>query len=406
MYTSIDLGSHSIKIIVSKKVDDKFVVLASTKVKSFGIKKGIIKDKELVLTSLKEAIDNINISLGIKIKKVLLGFPLYDVNTTIETGEININETVGGEDIQKVIKKTIKENIPDNLEVVYLEPIVFEVDSNIQVVDPKGLTTTRLEVRLAVSTIEKEILYEYLTLLQDAGLEVDDITYSIVGDYFEGRNKDINKKLGVVVNFGYGKTEIGIFNKGILLKGITLPYGSSKIDKDISYIYKIDRKEATKIKENFAVASFKYADQNDIIEISNISGEIININQLELSQVVEARITEMIKSVKKEINNLTNREISYIIVTGGITNLSGFPYLLEKEFDMEKIICNLTPLGIRNNIYSSSFGLIKYFENKMNFRDVDYTMFDSNDIDILTTKKEDSSTIENLLEKFHGYLKD
>ena len=73
---------------------------------------------------------------------------------------------------------------------------------------------------------------------------------------------------------------------------------------------------------------------------------------------------------------------------------------------MEKIICNLTPLGIRNNIYSSSFGLIKYFENKMNFRDVDYTMFDSNDIDILTTKKENSSTIENLLEKFHGYLKD
>ena len=70
LYTSIDLGSHSIKIVVSEKVNDKFYVLASTKVRSMGIKKGIIKDKSLALESIKQAVLDINNSLGIEIKKV------------------------------------------------------------------------------------------------------------------------------------------------------------------------------------------------------------------------------------------------------------------------------------------------------------------------------------------------
>ena len=404
MYTSVDLGSHSIKIIVSRKVDDKYYVLASTCVNSRGIKRGIIKDKELALESLKEAVNNINKNLGIKIKKVLLNFPLYELNTTIESGEMVVAGTVTGENIRELIRKTVKESISDNLEVIYLEPIVFEVDGGIQVVDPKGLDTNHLKVRLAVSTISKTILYEYLTLLQGAGLVVDDLAYGIVGDYIEGTTKEINRNLSVVLNIGYSKTEIAIFNKGIMLKGKLLPIGSKKIDKDISYIYKIDRDIACNLKENFASCSSNYADKYDTMEVDNLAGEKVTINQLEISQVVEARLKEILKSVKLEINNLTNREISYIIVTGGITNMNGFSYLLDDFFDMEKVICNVTPIGIRSNIYSSCLGIIKYIDKKMNFREIDYTMFDEKEIDKLTSK-EDKVSSDNLITKLESYLK-
>ena len=405
MYVSVDLGSYSIKIIVLEKVDDKFYVLASTSVRSQGIKRGIIKDKELALISLKKAIDNINNDLGIEVDKVLLNFPLYNLNTTIESGEIDTDGVIKGEDISIIIKKTVKENISNTEEVIYLEPIVFEIDGGIQVVDPKGLDTKHLKVRLAVSTIEKSVLYEYLELLQEAGLSVDDLMYGIIGDYYLENNRDVNKKLGAVVNLGYSKAEIAIFNKGILLKGSIIPIGSKKIDKDISYVYKIDRNKACELKETFATCSYSYADKNDVIEVVNQSGEVININQLEISQVVEARLREIIKSVKLEINNLTNREISYIIISGGITSMTGFGYLLDDLFDIDKIICNITPVGIRSNIYSNCFGLIKYIDNKMNFRDISYEMLDKNDINKLTEKGKKVNS-DNLMQKFEDYLKD
>ena len=403
MYTSVDLGSHSIKIIVSKKVDDKYYVLASTSVNTRGIKRGLIKDKEEALISLKEAVTNINKELGIEINKVLLNFPLYNLNTTIESGEIEVSNTVSGEDIREVIKKTVKENIASSLEVIYLEPIVFEVDGGIQVVDPKGLDATHLKVRLAVSTIEKTILYEYLSLLQEAGLVVDDLVYGIVGDYTEGANRETNKTISAVVNIGYSKTEVAIFNKGIMLKGKTLKIGSKQIDKDISYVYKIDRETACNLKENFANCSSNYADKFDTMEVVNLSGEKILVNQLEISQVVEARLKEILKSVKLEINDLTNREISYIIVTGGITNMSGFSYLLDDLFDMEKIICNVTPIGIRSNIYGANLGMIKYIDKKMKFREIDYTMFDKEDIEKLTSKNNKISSAD-LIRRLEAYL--
>ena len=405
MYTSIDLGSHSIKIVVSEKVNDKFYVLASTKVRSMGIKKGIIKDKSLALESIKQAVLDINNSLGIEIKKVLLNFPLFSVNTSIETSEMEVDGVVTGECVSEIIKKTVIENVPRNLEVLYLEPIVFDIDSDLQVVDPKGLTASNLEVRCAVSTIEKDFLYQYLELLSEVGLEVVDVTYGVIGDYYENLSPDVQKKLGALINIGYGKTEIAIFNKGIMLKGSILPIGSSKIDKDISYIYKIDKKQAISLKEKFAVSSFKYSDKNDIMEVVNVSGEKITINQLEISQIVEARLKEIIKSVKNEINNLTNREISYIIITGGITNLVGFPYLMEEEFSCDTIVLNITSLGVRSNAYSASFGLIKYFDYKMKFRNIDCSFVTEEEKSQLTAKKKKVSTRDNLINKFTAYLK-
>ena len=405
IYTSVDIGSHSIKIVVAEKINDKFYVLASTSVKSMGIKRGIIKDKDLVLNSLKEAFTNINNDLGVEIKKVLLSFPLFLVNTSIETSDIPVNGIVSSDDVKEVIGKTVSENIDKKEEVLYLEPLVFEIDSDLQVVDPKGLTADRLKVRCAVSTIERKYLYDYFSLFQELDIEVVDITYGVIGDYFENANIEMNKKLGVLVNLGYSKCEIAIFNKGIMLKGEVLPIGSKKIDKDISYIYKIDRKQAISLKEEFAVSSSKYDDMNNFIEITNLNGEKIKINQVEISQVIEARLKEILKSVKSEINNLTNRSISYIIITGGITNLVGFPYLVEEEFKIDKVIANLTTIGVRSNMYSTSFGLIKYFAYKAKSRNIDYLMFDLKDKENLASKKKKVSTRDNLIGKIEAYLK-
>ncbi len=405
IYTSVDIGSHSIKIVVAEKINDKFYVLASTSVKSMGIKRGIIKDKDLVLNSLKEAFTNINNDLGVEIKKVLLSFPLFLVNTSIETSDIPVNGIVSSDDVKEVIGKTVSENIDKKEEVLYLEPLVFEIDSDLQVVDPKGLTADRLKVRCAVSTIERKYLYDYFSLFQELDIEVVDITYGVIGDYFENANIEMNKKLGVLVNLGYSKCEIAIFNKGIMLKGEVLPIGSKKIDKDISYIYKIDRKQAISLKEEFAVSSSKYADMNNFLEITNLNGEKIKINQVEISQVIEARLKEILKSVKSEINNLTNRSISYIIITGGITNLVGFPYLVEEEFKIDKVIANLTTIGVRSNMYSTSFGLIKYFAYKAKSRNIDYLMFDLKDKENLASKKKKVSTRDNLIGKIEAYLK-
>ena len=176
--------------------------------------------------------------------------------------------------------------------------------------------------------------------------------------------------------------------------------------KDISYIYGVDLATARDLKENFSVCSRKYADSNDSVEIKINDNDVIKINQYELSEAVEARVNELLKLAKKSINNLTNRKISYIIVTGGITELTGFGYIVENVLGINATTLNITTLGIRNNKYSAAMGIIKYFHEKLKLRDIDYTMFDDEKINALMDSKKSLLNVNNdtLVSKIFDYF--
>ena len=71
IYTSLDIGTDTIKIIVSELYHGKVNLLASSSVKSKGIKKGIVTDVEEASSSLMMAIEEVETKLGIKVKEVI-----------------------------------------------------------------------------------------------------------------------------------------------------------------------------------------------------------------------------------------------------------------------------------------------------------------------------------------------
>ena len=69
IYSSIDIGSSFIKIVVLEELDKNLNVLANVSYPSKGIKDGMIVELKDAVTSLKEALAEINKSLGVKIDK-------------------------------------------------------------------------------------------------------------------------------------------------------------------------------------------------------------------------------------------------------------------------------------------------------------------------------------------------
>ena len=62
IYTCIDIGTDTIRILVSEYYGKKFRTLAVSSVRSKGIKRGVIVDESLVLERLKLALDDIILS--------------------------------------------------------------------------------------------------------------------------------------------------------------------------------------------------------------------------------------------------------------------------------------------------------------------------------------------------------
>ena len=403
IYTSIELGSYSIKIVVSEIIGNNYNVLASSNTRCKGIKNGRLENIDEVKEYLLKCIKKIEDMLGFSIKETIIGIDSDEKSFEILSGSIKVTndkKMITEEEIENVYSEILVGNILDSEELLTIMPISFQVDNGEPTKDPKGMVGNTLSLKAVIIKVPRNNLRPYLELFKECGIKVVDITLGAMGDYYQAKNKEFDSSVSAIINIGYDKIDVSIFNKGIMIKNSTCYEGSKLIDKDLAYMYRTKNSVAKKIKETFAVGSTKYADKDDTMEVVTKAEEIIEINQYDASGVVEARLNYLLELAKNEISLLTNKEISNIIITGGITELLGFGYVCEKVFDNKISILDIKTMGIRNNMYSSCFGLIKYFNSKLDFRGINYTMIKDEDL----TK--DNNKKDNIFNKFFGYFKD
>jgi len=406
IYTSIDIGSDSVKLLVAEVVKNKINVLAAISKKSKGIKKGLVFDADKAVISVREVINEANAMLGFNVEEVIVNIPSYDVDFKLVKGNIKIeneNMEVTGSDITNVLKDALKDELDKDRDLVSILPIGFTLDDVEGIEDPKGIVGSKLEVKAIMITTIKKIVYSFINVCEKAGLKVIDITFSSVSDYTEFRGSNTDSETGAVINFGKDVTTISVFNKGVMISSEALFIGGKHISKDIAYIYKVSNEQSEKLKKAFAIAHKKLANPNDTHEVVSMAGERLKINQYEISEVVIARLEQMLNLTKNRINDLTNKEISYIIITGGTAEMAGFNYLVNDYLGKYAKIGNINTLGIRHNKYSSCIGAIKYFNNKLKLRGKKHSMIDGLDEEFTGRVKKSN---ESVLNKVFGYFLD
>lgn len=406
--TCLDCGSSKIKIVVGEVYKEELNVLACLEVRSKGIKKGVIVNPEEAIVSIKESFEKIENVLEIKIKKVIAIVPSYYAEYSLVEGISTItNETkiIHGNDILRVMQGAVYNKVPSNKELITVMPIEFWLDEKEKVQDPKGKEASKLSAKAMLATAPKKNTFGILSILEKLEIEIVDICFGYIADYFEYEKEEYNEKNVALINLGAEKTEIGVFHKGIPVSSDVLQFGGKNIDRDISYVYNISITQARKLKEAFAYADSSDASSNEIEAVLTKGDENIKINQYEVSEVVYSRIKEILELAKKQINFLTKKEISYIIVTGGTSELLGIEEVLKEVFGKKYVLPSIKEMGIRNNRFSSSAGFIKYYYKKLKFRDKIATTINEEDEEKLFYKKKNINT-ENILGKIYGYFFD
>ncbi len=378
IYTSIDIGTDEIKAVTIEEYNEKFNVLATAVTPSKGVRKGLIVDANLITSSLKKVIKQLESKLGTKIEQVIAVVPSNNREINITMAEVDVttsNSLIDGETIFSCLSKSLKKNINKDMEVVSVMPIEYKIDNVKKVKNPLGLEGKTLASKSVVVSVPKKNVYSVVGILENMGIEVVDITISSIADYYAASDKELDKEIVALVNLGVEKSVVSVFNKGILIKESIIASSAKEIDEVISFNFKTEDKDSKKIKEEYGVASRKYADSDEVYKIVNRLNQNIVVNQYSLAEIIEFKLNEMLKNIKNEINSLTNREISYIIITGATTQMLGFSALIQDVYGNKGRILNTNVIGIRDSKYTVAYGSIKYFVNKLNLREKEYTMF-------------------------------
>ena len=302
IYSSIDIGSSFIKIVVLEELDKNLNILANISYPSKGIKNGMIIDIKEAVISLREALAEINKSLGVKVDKAITSVPIDDAKYQITEGYTTItseDKIVTSEDILNSLQASIYNKIGEKEELVTVMPIKYIVDDKAEVKNPRGIHASKLGVMSMMVTAPKTNIYKQVSLLSNAGVEVVDILFNSIGDYHALKDNSFDKDNTAVINIGSDKTEVSIFTNGIIRNSNLIYMGSDILEEDLAYAYNISREKASNLKDMFIILDKNYASQSEIYETRDNANIKVKINQYEASEIASNKLREILEKSKR-----------------------------------------------------------------------------------------------------------
>lgn len=406
---SLDIGDSRIKLVVGEIVRGKLNILACLETPSRGIKKGFVVNPESTIEAFKEIFLKAEETIGIMPRKVIVSIPSNGTECFLSEGYTTINneeKVVKSGDIIRAMQSSVYNKVEPNRDIVTILPTRYIINDNASIDKPLGLSAEKLSIKAVVVTVPKKNEHTIIKCLEKINIEVIDIAIGALGDYYQFRNKNTDSSIGAIINIGASKTEVSIFNKGIMTSTEVIDIGGDNIDYDISYVYKLNRKDSLGLKENIALADKNLAQPNESVFLEDKNGDKVKINQFDASEIVMSRLQEILNLVKKQINLLTKKQISYIIITGGTTETAEFKTLVGQMFK-NATVGEVQEIGARNNKYSTAVGLIKYYDSRLRLRNKDFSIYTIEEQEELSgIHKKVNISEDSILGKLFGYFFD
>ncbi|EIJ81586.1 cell division protein FtsA [Bacillus methanolicus PB1] len=365
IYVSLDIGTSNVKVIIGEMVSDSLNIIGVGNVKSEGLKKGSIVDIDETVHSIKRAIEQAERMIGMDISQVIVGITGNHVMLQPCHGVVAVaseNREITNQDIARVIDAAQVVSIPPEREIIDVIPKQFIVDGLDEITDPRGMIGVRLEMEGIIITGSKTILHNTLRCVERAGLEIMDITLQPLAAGSFALSKD-EKNLGVaLVDIGGGSTTIAIFENGSLKATSVLPVGGDHITKDLSIGLRTSTEDAEKIKIKHGHAFYDYASEDEVFSVPIIgSDQHQQFNQLEISDIIEARMEEIFELIQNEIRRLGVHDLpGGYVLTGGVANMQGVLELAQIVFQNRVRIAVPDYIGVREPQYTTGVGLIKF----------------------------------------------
>ncbi len=406
---ALDVGSAQIKLIIGEIIKNKVNILACVETPARGIKKGFVINMESATEALSEVFKNAEDLIGLPIKKVITSVPSTYAECFLASGTVattSPDKVINNNDIIKVMQKCVYNKIPEHKELVSIIPASFMINDEV-VSNPLNMISEKISMKGIVVTVPKKNVEGISTCLKNIGVDLVDVVISPLGDFYEHKQKSMNKEIGALINIGEETTTVSIFNRGILTNLETIDIGGGTITNDLAYVYKISLEDAKYVKEHLALAHTRLAQPNESLTFKDKYDESVKINAYDASEIVMGRLTEIINLAKKQINLLTKKEISYIIFTGGVTESGDFDILIEDILGNLGIIGKVEEIGARNNKYATAVGMIKYYNSRLKLRNTEFSIFNLEEQEELGGLAKRANVADNsLLGKIFGYFFD
>ncbi|MGB9769455.1 MAG: cell division protein FtsA [Caldisericum sp.] len=369
--SALDLGSQTIKFLIGEISDGNASIIGVGTVPSKSVSKGVVIDLNKASEAVMQAKKIAETMAGKKAQNVYVSVSGTHIFSLNNKGSIIVSKE--GREISKDDIKRVEESarvllLQPNQKVIHSIPRQYIIDGQGGIRNPIGMSGIKLEEEVHIVTGSSTVLYNIEKVISMVDLKKEAFVLQSLASSLSTL-KEQEKELGVaLVDIGAGTGDIAIFINGSIAHTSVLPIGGEYITKDIAYALRISLEEAERIKKEFGFASISNNPENSTIEVSRIgSDEKLTVDSSYLSDVITARVDEILQTIKLELikSGYWGALHSGVVFTGGCAKLKNF---IKRASDVLEIPVRLgVPRGeytfsdiLSDPEYATSIGLILY----------------------------------------------
>ncbi|MFD2628298.1 cell division protein FtsA [Oceanobacillus kapialis] len=362
---SLDIGTTKIKVIIGEVLNDSLNIIGVGSAKSNGMKKGAIVDIDQTVQSIRNAVEQAERMVGMQIERVVVGINGSHIQLQPCHGVVAVqseDREIRDEDIYRVIDGAQVISIPPEREIIDVIPKQFIVDGLDEITDPRGMIGVRLEMEGTIITCSKTVLHNILKCVERANLQIADICLQPLAAGTVALSQD-EMNMGVaLINIGGGCSTVSVFENDHLASTSVIPLGGDNITKDLSIGMRTTSEEAEDVKRNYGHAFYNNAQEDETFEVSVIgSNSKQTFNQLQIADMIEARLEEIFAFAEREIRRMGYGELpGGFVLTGGTMAMPGVLELAQDMFHTSVRIAIPDYIGVREPQFTAGVGILQF----------------------------------------------
>ncbi len=368
----LDVGSSKVAVIIgSMSPDGQVQIIGFGSVPSAGIRRGSIIDIENTVRSIEGAIERAEQMSGRAIDGGYVGITGISIASINNRGVVAVadpEQEIVREDVERVLQAARVISLPHDRRVVHVIPRQFIVDGNENILDPVGMSGSRLEVETQIVTIANAAGQNLLKCCERAGFRVHELVLSSLASG-EAVLLPAEKELGVmVVDIGGGATDIAVYDQGSLWYSAVLPVGGDYITSDLAVGLRTPLNLAEDLKKRAgSVLSVQMSD-NEMVDVHGVGGqEVHQASRKMIASIIQPRVQEIFGLVKNQLEKSRYQGLlpGGVVLTGGTALTEGITELAAEVMQRPVRLGFPEAVGgladvIHSPVFATGIGLLSY----------------------------------------------
>ena len=338
---AVDLGSSSVVVAVGSKGAEGTLDVACVVSKPVeGVHAGKIENIELVSRAIREAVEEVQEQLDIRITEAYAGISGDFVRCARHTDHVFVYDPQNGvnrKDVDALFDRMRNVQAPDDETIMERVPQNYMVDDSQEVRNPVGSFGKKLSSTFNFILCLRTPIQRLEMALKRLGIKMLGVVPGALASSEAVLLPDEKEEGAAVVDIGAGVTDVAVYYRNVVRYITSIPMGASAINRDIRTM-SVPEKHVESLKQKYGSAVAELASDEKLIRVNGRTArEAKDILLRNLATVIEARATDIAEFVLQEIRDSGyDGKLAYgIVLTGGSARLKDLDELFRRVTKMD-----------------------------------------------------------------------